>query len=192
MSDQSGSATIFQPWPRLTKRQLEIARHYYEEDLTDDEICAYVYGGAPLNERFIEVRLDDVCTAERTLTFRLGGSAPEVTLRNISFRQLIVESSRVPGTGSTWEKLEPQQRLEICQNESRSLAKPLSQIGVAKDADRLLFASFFDLRSNESQCLVQQNISRLRGAVLRNKEVARECPEELGHTGESTLEFKGR
>ncbi|MFK8010374.1 MAG: hypothetical protein AB8H03_28730 [Saprospiraceae bacterium] len=111
-------------WDNSIKNAIEF---YYYNTRNWQEGIEHLYGGKPLIDLVskLEVKIEDVLT--RTIKISLYSKFGVVHISNLSFRQLLVESSYRYGDGAgnkieDWQKdgwniISPQQRVEICQNE---------------------------------------------------------------------------
>ncbi len=124
---QPKEGVIYTPFDHWTTEQEQKVLQYYQHQYTLEEIKGFLYGGKPLPALVTEVKVSIENKLERIITFTLVTQFGEVVLSNLSFRQLLVESSYRYGDHASrriadwqndgWEQLSPQQRVEVCQNE---------------------------------------------------------------------------
>jgi hypothetical protein len=111
-------------WGDEEKKKIEA---YYQNKITWQEALKHLYGGLDLREIVSEIKIDIENELDRTVTFSLNTKEGWLSIGNLSFKQLLVESSYRYGNGANqpiedwendgWDKLSTQQRLEVCQNE---------------------------------------------------------------------------
>lgn len=118
---------IYLPWEEWSAEDKSKIEAYYQNKITWQEALKHLYGGLDLTEIISEIKLEIENALDRRLTFSLKTNAGWLSIRNLSFKQLLVESSYRYGNGAGrsmedwendgWHKLSTQQRLEVCQNE---------------------------------------------------------------------------
>ncbi|MEM7203916.1 MAG: hypothetical protein AAF628_26885 [Planctomycetota bacterium] len=111
---------IIYPVPPTGSSELDGLAKYFSFK-SESRIAEAVYGGKPLTQLFDRAELtadSKPGMAWLVLTPPASGCLEPLSI-HMSFRQLVVESSRTVGSEPlpTWADLTTQQRLEICQNE---------------------------------------------------------------------------
>ncbi len=117
--------SIYQPYDQWnTNNSIKERIIRYFGKISQKEARNRLYGGLPLSDIFDRFEMEIIHERERIVNIRILGHDPRRTIhiQNMSLRQLLVESTCGYGNSvnhgdCTWEKLTPQQRLEVCHSE---------------------------------------------------------------------------
>lgn len=126
MAAEGNCEQIFYPPWGFTKPQWDKIKAYYAADSHRNhelEIVHAIYGGLALPAHYnrLEAHIAGQTSDRRVHLTLHHKDDPQKTvhLKDVNFNQWLIESSRLPDPGSPkgWAGLDPQTRIEICQNE---------------------------------------------------------------------------
>ncbi|MEO0445101.1 MAG: hypothetical protein AAF191_03380 [Verrucomicrobiota bacterium] len=114
---------LFEPHTKFTPETWRNFYTYFAGESASPskwEIISSIYGGEPLTRYLANFDFDiankETCKVD--IKIRHGDYPKEpIEIEGMNFAQLLVESSQVPAVDSNWSKIDPQTRVEICQNE---------------------------------------------------------------------------
>lgn len=114
----------YDDWSAAKKKEIV---EYYPCEISWEKAITHLYGGKALSGFVTKLKIDTTDTFNRIVTITLYSTFGETQICNLSFKQLLVESSYRYGDRANnhigdwqndgWTKINYQQRLEICQNE---------------------------------------------------------------------------